>query len=164
MATALDPQYPFTAFNFSVEITPTGASAPLVSGAFAECDGLEVSMEAKTIREGGNNARQVRFAGPLTYGQLTLKRGMTRDFALWRWVTDSQQNTALRAETVVVVYGSEQSPSGGGGGQRTVRARFVLSRCLPLKIKAPSLNAKDGLVAIEELQLAYEQLELREGG
>ena len=45
--------YPFTAFNFSVEIYPDGDSAPLVSAAFADCDGLEMTMDVKTIREGG---------------------------------------------------------------------------------------------------------------
>jgi phage tail-like protein len=40
----------------------------------------------------------------------------------------------------------------------TEQARFVLDRCLPVKVKAPALNAKDGIVAIEELQLAYESL------
>ena len=38
------------------------------------------------------------------------------------------------------------------------RARFLLSRCVPVKLKSPPLNAKDGGVAIEELQLAYETL------
>ena len=40
------------------------------------------------------------------------------------------------------------------------RARFQLSKCVPIKIKAPALNAKDGQIAIEELQLAYETLHL----
>jgi len=43
----------------------------------------------------------------------------------------------------------------------TKRARFILTRCVPLKLKAPSLNAKDGMVAIEELQLAYESLTIK---
>jgi hypothetical protein len=38
----------------------------------------------------------------------------------------------------------------------------VLSRCLPIKLKAPALNAKDGMVAVEELQLAYESLRLKQ--
>ena len=38
------------------------------------------------------------------------------------------------------------------------KARFVLERCIPVKLKAPTLNAKDGTVAIEELQIAYESL------
>ena len=41
-----------------------------------------------------------------------------------------------------------------------LKATFRLSRCVPVKLKAPALNAKDGIVAIEELQLAYESLEL----
>ena len=38
----------------------------------------------------------------------------------------------------------------------------MLGRVLPVKLKAPPLNAKDGMVAVEELQLAYEWLSLRE--
>ena len=38
--------------------------------------------------------------------------------------------------------------------------RFRLSRCLPVKLKAPALNAKDGTIAVEEFQLAYEKLQL----
>ena len=45
-------------------------------------------------------------------------------------------------------------------GARTERARFQLYRCVPVKLKAPPLNAKDGQVAIEELQIAYERFEL----
>jgi phage tail-like protein len=154
----LDPQYPFTTFNFAVEIQlpgVDGVAQPLCNAAFSECDGLEISFDVKTIREGGNNSRQIRLTGPATLGQLSLKRGMTRSFDLWTWVSNVQQNPGLRAEAVVVIFDSER------GKQPTdVRARFTLSRCLPVKIKAPALNAKDGLVAIEELQVAYESLEM----
>ena len=152
------PLVPFTTFNFSVEIQLVGESGvpkPLCEAAFSECDGLEISFDVKTIREGGNNARQIRLPGPVTLGQLSLKRGMTRSFDLWTWVTKVQQNPALRAETTVVMFDSEQK------GSPTVMARFVLSRCLPVKLKAPALNAKDGLIAVEELQVAYESLELQ---
>jgi len=145
---------PFTAFNFSVEIVRSDAGAPLVAAAFAECDGLEMSMEVKTIREGGNNHSQVRLAGPAALGQLTLKRGMTNDsFDLWQWMSDSLDDPGLRAEAEVVLL----APDGAE------RARFVLSRCLPVKVKAPPLNGKDGAVAIEELQLAYERISVKRG-
>jgi phage tail-like protein len=147
--------YPFTAFNFSVEITRDGESSPLCSAAFAECDGLEMTMEVKTIREGGNNDRQIRLSGPAAYGQLTLKRGMTSAFDLWKWFADTVADPALRADAEVVVRAAD--------GVAT-RARFKLSRCVPVKLKAPPLNAKDGAVAIEELQVAYEQLELAAPG
>ncbi len=146
---------PFTAFNFAVEIVPDGASAPLVSAAFAECDGLEMSMEVKTIREGGSNDRQIRLAGPATFGQLTLKRGMTEtSFELWKWMSDSVADPGLRAQAEVVIFAAD-------GAQE--RARVVLQRCLPVKLKVPALNAKDGAVAVEELQLAYERFTVKAG-
>src|SRR6516225_9274556 len=90
-------RYPFTAFNFAVEIEVPGVSPKVCSAAFSECDGLEMSMEVKTIREGGNNGRQPRLAGPLTFGQVTLKRGMTATFDLWDWFTAVMTNARLRA-------------------------------------------------------------------
>lgn len=145
---------PYTAFNFLVEIVRSDAAAPLVGAAFAECDGLEMSMEVKTLREGGANGRQVRLAGPATVGQLTLKRGMASDsFELWQWMSDSIANPGLRAEAEVVLLAAD-------GGER---ARFVLTRCLPLKVKAPPLNGKDGAVAIEELHIAYESITVKRG-
>ena len=91
--------YPFTAFSFAVEIVRSDAGSPLVAAAFAECDGLEMSMEVKTIREGGANDRQVRLAGPATVGQLTLKRGMTAD-SLPRFHRLAEQTTANMPEQV----------------------------------------------------------------
>ena len=144
-----EPAYPFTAFNFSVEINKAGDSAPLLAAAFQECDGLEMSMEIKTIREGGDNGRQIRLNGPVALGQLTLKRGMTADFGLWQWFRESIADPRLRAEAEVVLLAADGS---------TERARFALTRCVPVKLKAPALNARDGQLAIEELALAYETL------
>ena len=145
--------YPFTNFNFSVEINRGDDAKPLVNAAFAECDGLEMNMEVKTIREGGGNDRQIRLNGGVTYGQLTLKRGMTEGFDLWRWFRDSIANPRLRANAEVVLLAADGA---------TVRARFQLSRCVPVKLKAPAMNARDGQIAIEELQMAYETLSLKE--
>jgi phage tail-like protein len=145
-------RYPFTGFNFAVEINVPGVSRKVCSAAFQECDGLEMTMEVKTIREGGNNGRQIRLTGPLNVGLLTLKRGMTKSFDLWDWMTRMLAQPSLRADAEVVLF----APDG-----RTERARFVLSRCLPAKLKAPPLNAKEGGVAIEEFQLAYESIALK---
>ena len=143
--------YPFTAFNFSVEINKSGDKDILCAAAFSDSDGLEITMDVKTIREGGNNGKQIRFTGPFNYGQVTLKRGMTTNFDLWDWVNETLTNPSLRADAQIVLLGADH---------KTERVGFVLSRCLPTKIKAPALNAKDGMVAIEELQLTYESLTL----
>src|SRR5580765_282905 len=143
---------PFTAFNFAVEIHVEGVAVQVCDAAFAECDGLEMTMDVKTIREGGNNGKEIRLTGGFKYGQVTMKRGMTSNFELWDWFNLMLINPSLRGEAQVVLYANDGE---------TVRARFVLSRCVPVKLKSPPLNAKDGAVAIEELQLAYETLSLK---
>jgi phage tail-like protein len=149
----------FTSFNFRVEITVPDVSDELCEAAFAECDGLELTMEPKTFQQGGENTRQVHLAGPLSYSALTLKRGMSADFGLWRWFNEVMKSDrrGLRGQASVVML------AGDGSAQVT----FKLSDCLPIKLRAPALNAKDGLLANEELQLVYAALDVqfpRSGG
>ena len=149
-----DPR-PFTAFNFSVTITLDGESAALCDAAFSECSGLELTAGVKTIRQGGDNGRAIHLAGPVSYGQLTLKRGMTDSFDLWDWFERVLTERALRAKCEVAMLSADR--------QRTTAA-FVLTGCLPLKLRVPTLDAKDGALAIEEMQIAYETLALKTGG
>jgi phage tail-like protein len=142
---------PFIAFNFSVEIRVPGVVDRVCNAAFAECDGLEMTMEVKRIREGGNNAVHVVLPGPTAFGQLTLKRGMTSSFDLWDWFQAVQTTPSLRADTTVVMLAADASE----------QVRFLLARCIPVRLKAPALSARDGAVAIEELQVAYESLQVR---
>lgn len=150
------PATPYTAFNFVVELTLDGEHSPVCSAGFSECDGLEMNMEPKSYRQGGDNAREIHLVGPVSYGQLTLKRGMTDSFDLWNWfqrVMDGEYE--LRASGTVVMMSSDR---------QSERARFKLSRCIPIKIKAPALNAAEGGVAVEEMQLAYERLQFDKPG
>jgi phage tail-like protein len=142
----------FTTFNFRVEINVPDVSDELCEAAFAECDGLELTMEPKTFQQGGENTRQVHLAGPLSYSALTLKRGMSADFGLWRWFNEVMKSDrrGLRGQASVVMLAADGSP----------QVTFKLSDCLPIKLRAPSLNAQDGLLAIEELQLVYAALDL----
>jgi phage tail-like protein len=140
---------PFTTFNFRVSLLLEGSGTPLCDAAFAECDGLEISMETKTIREGGGNRRQIHLVGPWSFGQLTLKRGVTANDELWDWLDRVQREPRLRATGEVAVLSSDRQRED---------LRFVLSGCLPIKLKAPALNAADGGIAVEELQIAYETL------
>lgn len=152
--------YPYIAFNFAVEINVPAIDTLLCQAAFSECDGLEMTMDVKTIREGGNNTRQIRLIGPANYGVVTLKRGMTSNFDLWDWF-DAQQHGSpkqlrsdLRGEAKVTLLSSD----------RKEKAIFLLKSCLLTKLKAPPLNAKDGMVAIEELQLTYESMSFQQAG
>lgn len=146
---------PFTVFNFSVNLTLPGQARPFCQATFAECDGLEMTMEPKKIQEGGNNRQAIHLIGPVSYGQLSLKRGMTPDsFELWDWFDRvlQQDQHGLRADGLVIMLASD--------GQ-TQQAIFELTRCLPIKLKAPAFNAASGAVGVEEMQIAYETLSIR---
>ena len=139
---------PFTTFRFSVEIDVDGVSNQVCAAAFSDVDGLEMTIEPKTIREGGNNTGPVHMAGQVGYGQLTLKRGMTSKFDLWSWfdAVAAPGGGGLRGSATIVMQGSDG----------TDQLQFTLSGVLPVRLKAPALNAKDGIVAIEEMSLVYE--------
>ena len=145
---------PFTAFNFRVSIALGGEPGVLCDAAFAECTGLEMTAGVKTIRQGGDNNRAIHLAGPVSYGQLTLKRGMTSSFDLWAWFERVLVDRHQRATCEVAMLSSDR---------RTTNAVFSLTGCLPMKLKVPTLDAKAGAVAIEEMQIAYETLSLKPG-
>jgi phage tail-like protein len=150
---------PYMTFRFEValevESPPPGVTNPVCNAAFAECSGLEMSMEPKAIREGGNNLEHQHRIGPASYGQLTLRRGMTANLQLWQWfIAAAQPGHDYSADGRITLWDTDGTP----------RLTFVLRECLPVKIGGPSLNARDGQVAIEEMQLVYKSLELRPAG
>lgn len=162
---------PLATFNFEVIIQLPGSgdsAGALCEAAFSECDGLELSVSPKTIVEGGNNAAQTHLAGPVSYGQLTLKRGMTQTLDLWDWFSQTTRTDGygLRADAVVRLYPTSAVPqtasSGDESGSGAPVFTFILRNCLPVKMRAPTFSASEGAVAIEEMQLVYERLELKE--
>ena len=105
-------------------------------------------MEPKTFAEGGNNTGQVHLAGPVSFSQLTLKRGMSIDYGLWRWFNEvlKSDGRKVRGQATLVMLAADHV---------STQVTFKLRDCLPVKLRAPALNAKEGLIAIEEMQIAY---------
>jgi phage tail-like protein len=158
-------EYPFTAFRFDVQLMfedpgSIGVTQPLCGALFAECDGLEMTMEPMTVREGGNNLEQIHLAGPVTYGQLSLKRGMTANLDLWKWFNAAAGglNTGQGANKRGLTAQGLVTMRDGAG---TPTLLFDLAGCLPVKIKGSPLSGKDGQVALEEMQIAYRSLKVK---
>src|SRR5439155_1611997 len=93
---------PFTTFRFEILFnvdTPTdGVSNPICSGAFAECEGLGMTMEPRVVQAGGGNDRRVHLPGPTRYGQITLGRGVTANTQRWTWGSADMPETATITE------------------------------------------------------------------
>ena len=146
--------YPLRGFRFQVDFKEQmltneseGGEVLLCSGAFAECTGREATMEPKTIKEGGRNWGAVQRMGIINFGTVVLKRGLTQTDDLWAWFNLVGEGAyAQRLNVTITLF--DQSGKG-------VFA-WTLLKAMPVKFKAPDLNAKNNEVAIEELHLVHE--------
>ncbi len=147
---------PFVPFNFQISLTgsnlPGGLGpGPLCDAAFSEMAGLEATMTPRAIKEGGRNFGMVQRPGPVAFGTMTLKRGVTSAQDLWTWfdlVAHRERFGRLLNGRVDIYSGTD------------VALSWTLVNVLPIKFKSPDLSAVSTQVAIEELQVAYEQLSL----
>ncbi len=142
-------------FNFRVTLELTGGAA-LGDGGFQEVSGLDVEMDVKEYLEGGRNDGVIQRFGRAKFPQkISLKRGMFNQdgetsLALWQWF----QDCVAGVRPLRRCDGAVELLSGAGD----VRATWRFRRGLPARIAGPSLNARTGEVAIEELQIAHEGL------
>ena len=149
---------PLQTFRFHVRfrrVAGSGGPEDICAGAFSECTGLEATMEPKVIKAGGMNYGAVQRPGQVTFATVVLKRGMTRTRDMFTWfqmVAGGAYALRLSAEIEM------QSPAG------EPVLTWALERCLPVKFKAADLNAKGNEVAVEELHLAHEGLQLLQQG
>lgn len=130
-------------FNFLVEID--GIS----QGGFSECSGLSSTTEVIEYREGGNNTTVLKFPGKTTYGDITLKWGITDNLDLWQWRQDVINGQVTLKTGAVVLFSLDQS-------QEVARWNFI--NAWPTKCELPTLSAKGNDIAIETLVLAHEGL------
>lgn len=148
--------YPLHVFRFHVDFREArlaGAGAddvPLGRGAFAECTGLEATMEPKVIREGGRNYGAHQRVGAVSFATVVLKRGLTQSGDLWRWFALSSQGGAYTYRLTVQITMFDVAGKGV--------LSWELRRALPIKFKGADLNARAGEVGVEELHLAHEGL------
>ncbi|HEX2828603.1 MAG TPA: phage tail protein [Burkholderiales bacterium] len=152
---------PLHVFRFSVTFrrdalsgSASNDAVALCSGAFAECTGLEATMEPKVIKAGGLNYGPAQRVGQVSFATVILKRGMTTTRDLWQWfqlVAGGAYSYRLSAEIAM------QDTAGN------TALVWGLARALPVKFKAADLNAKGTEVGIEELHLAHEGLTLVRG-
>ena len=126
-----------------------GAEVPVCSGAFSECSGLEATMEPKVIKEGGRNYGAAQRAGPVSFSNVVLKRGITTTRDLWSWFElVSRGGYAYRLAAVITMLDLGGNPV----------LRWELEKALAVKFKAADLSAQATEVGIEELHLAHEGL------
>ena len=137
-----------------------GSTNVLCQGAFSEVTGLEATMAVKAVKEGGRNWGEVQLAGPTAFAPIVLKRGVTETGDLWELldVMGRRANYAYRLQGIIEVYDQSRNTQAGGNDRPLLVWR--LHNVMPIKFKGPDLSATASQVAVEELHLAHEGLEL----
>ena len=139
---------PYAEFNFLVDLG-TGADGP--EAGFQECSNLGMEVTVAEYRNGNDresNPRKV--TGLSRVPDVTLKRGVIGSLALYGWIGDVRNGSQDTRTVTIQLLGEDRTPV---LTWRLLRARIV-------KYTAGPFNAKGNDVAMEELTLAYERLEM----
>lgn len=115
-------------------------------GGFSECSGLEMTMKTEDYKEGGDNGGPRRFASRVDWTNITLKKGLGTNTALWDWHYSFVIGRGHRRDGLIVLLDSLHVPN----------AAWMFTRGLPVKYTAPALNATQNTVAIEAIEIAHE--------
>ena len=142
---------PYAQFNFLVDLGTGQTEGP--EAGFQECSGISMTIDVIEYRNGNdreNNPRKL--AGLARVNDVTLKRGIIGSLSLYQWI-DQIRNGDQSARRTVTIQLQNEDRTGVVMTWKLLRARIV-------KHTSGPLNAKGTDVAMEELTLAYERLEL----
>jgi phage tail-like protein len=149
MATLRDR--PYVQFNFLVNLGDGVTDGP--QAGFQEISGIGMEVTVSEYRNGNEKENSVRkITGMNKSTDVTLKRGVIGSLNLYSWLNDIRNGDqgALRTVTVQLMAEDHSSPV---MTWTLLRARIIKYTCGPL-------NAKGTDVAMEEMVLAYERLEV----
>jgi len=144
---------PLHVFRFRVEVADEYLSDGLtfdpIEMSFAECSGLEATVEPKAIKEGGRNYGAAQRAGAVSFATVVLKRGVSEDRGLWQ-IFNSFTTGAYGQRLQVTITLLD--------GSMSEIMSWQLDQAMPVKFKFADLNGKGAEVGIEELHFVHEGL------
>jgi phage tail-like protein len=143
-------ELPYAHFNFLVDLGTGQSEGP--DAGFQECSGISMSVDVIEYRNGNdreNNPRKI--AGLTRVSDVTLKRGIIGSLSLYNWINQIRNGDQGFRNVTIQLQNEDHTQ---------VVMTWKLIRARIIKHTSGPLNAKGTDVAIEELTLAYERLEL----
>jgi len=134
---------PYRLYSFKLEING------ITEGHFTECSGLDIKIETITYREAGSKSGLRHIPGPVDYGSITLKYGLTTSRDLWDWMMKAAQGDIQRRNVSIVMLDS--------AGTSEVM-RWNLSDAWPCEWHGAPLSALEKGIAIESLVITYDEI------
>ena len=142
---------PYTGFNFLVDLGDGVTDGP--HAGFQEISAISMAVDVIQYRNG--NAKEnnpIKLTGLQRVTDVTLKRGVIGSLTLYQWLDQIRNGDQQALRTVVIQLQNEDHTA--------VVQTWKLLRARIVKHTSGPFNAKGTDVAIEELVLAYERLEL----
>lgn len=140
-----------SANRFYIEMQETHT----ISACFYECSGLSARLNYETYQEGGVNNQQRIILGGSQFSEISLKRGLTNDASFLAWaapmltqLTSNSRDSSHRRNINILLFNA---------AGETIQC-WTLIGAIPVAWQAPALRADAATIAIEELSLAYEGL------
>ncbi len=148
--------YPLTKMNFRVNVANVEGSA-----AFNQVTGLDAAVDVIEFRQGNaGSLAPVKIPGLVKHGNVTLRFGYTISSAFKTWIQEcvSERRGPIPRNMVQI----ELIDTNMGAPQQTSTAVgtrvWVLSNAWVAHYTGPELDASNSDVAIESVELAYEEL------
>jgi phage tail-like protein len=145
---------PYAQFNFWVNLGGDGGSDPQQPDAgFQEISALGMEVGVAEYRYGNaklNNTLKVTGLGKSA--DVTLKRGVMGSPTVYNWF-DNIRNGKNETHTVTIMLRNEENTD-------TVQT-WVLQGARVIKFTTGALNAKSNEIAMEELTLSFERMEVQ---
>jgi phage tail-like protein len=142
---------PYAQFNFLVDIGTGNTEGP--QAGFQECSPIGMRLDVTEYRNGNDRSNQVRKLTGLAHADdVILRRGIIGSLDLYQWIDELRNGTQSATRTVTIHLQSEDHT-------QVVQTWKLLRARISKHVSGP-LNAKGTDVAMEELTLTYERLEL----
>jgi len=149
LATASPSAWPFTTAHFLLSIDG------IASVSFSKCSGLAGEVSVEEYQEGGENRFSHRFPTRASAPNLVLSQGAGPLAELWDWFAEFHVTGLVTPRDGTVVLMSSVDGA-------LVPARvWAFTRGWPVKLTGPDLDAQSSAVAIEAIEIAYQQLALK---
>ena len=148
---ATQRERPYNRFNFLVDLGDGNTEGP--DAGFAEVSGLGMQLEVIEYRNGNSRENEpMKITGLARVGDVTLRRGLIGSLTLYRWINQIRNGDTNALRTVTIQLQNEDHTA-------TVQTWKLLRARIVKHVSGP-FNAKGGDVAMEEMVLAFERLEL----
>jgi phage tail-like protein len=142
---------PYAQFNFLVDLGTGQTDGP--EAGFQECSGVSMTVDVIEYRNGNDKENSPRkLTGLAKVSDVTLKRGIIGSLSLYQWIDQIRNGDQSALRTVTIQLQNEDHTA--------IVMTWKLLRARIVKHTTGPLNAKGTDVAMEELTLAYERLEL----